>query len=134
LAGSLRSQANEDEIGRNEDYNRIAILAASLTSEELLNLDVDTVLRRLFWEEKLQRFAPVEGEKRPQFKCSCSRERVVRMIQGLGQEEAESILSEREEIEVGCEFCGQQYRFDAVDSAAIFTHHSGRVEGSNTVQ
>ena len=134
LAGSLRSQANEDEIGRNEDYNRIAILASSLTSDELLNLDVDTVLRRLFWEEKLQRFAPAEGEKRPRFKCSCSRERVARMIQGLGRDEAESILSEREKIEVGCEFCGQQYRFDAVDSAGLFTDHPGWMGGSSTVQ
>ena len=28
--------------------------------------------------------------------------------------------AEREDIEVGCEFCGQQYRFDAVDAAQIF--------------
>jgi molecular chaperone Hsp33 len=51
LAGSLVSKANEDEIGVNEDYNRISILADTLTREELLELDVDTVLRRLFWEE-----------------------------------------------------------------------------------
>ena len=50
--------ANEDEIGLNEDYNRIAILAASLTRDELLALDVDTILRRLFWEEKVLRFEP----------------------------------------------------------------------------
>ncbi len=134
LAGSVRSQANEDEIGRNEDYNRIAILAASLTSEELLDLDVDTVLRRLFWEEKLQRFEPAAGEKRPHFQCSCSRERVGRMIQGLGQAEAESILSEREKIEVACEFCGQQYWFDAVDAAGLFAPQPDWVSGSDTVQ
>jgi molecular chaperone Hsp33 len=134
LAGSLRSQANEDEIGRNEDYNRIAILASSLTSDELLNLDVDTVLRRLFWEEKLQRFEPATGEKQPHFQCSCSRERVGRMIQGLGQEEAEGILAEREKIEVTCEFCGQQYAFDAVDAAGLFAPKAEWVTGSNTVQ
>ena len=54
-------RANEDEIGLNEDYNRIAILAARLTREELLTLDVDTILRRLFWEEKLLRFEPQTG-------------------------------------------------------------------------
>jgi molecular chaperone Hsp33 len=42
------------------------------------------------------------------------------MLRSLGAEEAESILAEREDIEVGCEFCGQQYRFDAVDAAQIF--------------
>ncbi|HQQ69551.1 MAG TPA: Hsp33 family molecular chaperone HslO, partial [Alicycliphilus sp.] len=60
LAGAAGS-ADEDQIGQNEDYNRIATLAASLTREELLSLDVDTILRRLFWEEKLLRFVPQQG-------------------------------------------------------------------------
>lgn len=112
-----RGQANEDAIGHDEDYNRISTLARSITREELLELDVDTVLRRLFWEEKLLRFEP----QTPHFACTCSRERVANMIRGLGQEEADSILEERGEIDVGCDFCGQQYKFDAVDSARIFT-------------
>jgi molecular chaperone Hsp33 len=45
LAGSMVSRANEDEIGLNEHYNRIATLAASVTREELLGLDIETVLR-----------------------------------------------------------------------------------------
>lgn len=110
----------EDQIGLNEDYNRIAHLAASLTKDELLTLDVDTILHRLFWEEKLLRFEPQQGADGPRFACSCSRERVGKMLQGLGVEEAESILAERNEIEVACEFCGQQYRYDAVDAAQLF--------------
>ena len=50
LAGSMVSKENEDEIGLNEHYNRIAMLASSLKREELLSLDVETILRRLFWE------------------------------------------------------------------------------------
>jgi molecular chaperone Hsp33 len=117
LAGSGTARANEDEIGRNEDYNRIATLAGSLTRQELLELDVETILRRLFWEEALLRFEP----QTPRFACTCSRERVAGMLRGLGREEADSILAERGEIEVGCDFCGHQYRFDAVDAARIFT-------------
>ena len=120
LAAGLTHRENEDQIGHNEDYNRIAHLAASLTREELLSLDVDTILRRLFWEEKLVRFTPQEGETGPRFACTCSRERVGNMLRNLGAAESESILAERGEIEVGCEFCGQQYRFDAVDAAQIF--------------
>ena len=120
LAGSLVSQANEDEIGVNEHYNRIAILASSLKREELLTLDADTILRRLFWEESVLRFDPLVGEQAPHFSCSCSRERVVNMIRSLGLEEAQSILSERPDIEVACEFCGEHYRFDPVDVAHIF--------------
>lgn len=121
LAGALTHAENEDQIGRNEDYNRIAHLASSLTREELLTLDADTILRRLFWEEKLLRFEPRQGADGPRFACTCSRERVGRMLQSLGTAEAESILAEQGHIEVGCEYCGQQYRFDAVDAAGLFT-------------
>ncbi len=127
---SARSTAaDEDEIGRNEDYNRIAILAASLKREELLTLDADTILRRLFWEEPVVRFEP----QTPRFACSCSRERVSRMIRSLGVAEAESILAERGEIEVGCDFCGQQYRYDPVDAAQIFTENQQQVTGPSSL-
>ncbi|MFO1337979.1 MAG: Hsp33 family molecular chaperone HslO [Burkholderiaceae bacterium] len=109
--------ANEDMIGQSEDFNRIAMLAATLTADELLTLDADTVLRRLFWEEPLLRFEPLS----PSFACSCSRTRVRNMLGGLGREEADSILAERGNIEIGCDFCGQQYHFDAVDVGELFT-------------
>ena len=127
LAGEGAVPAREDEIGVNEDYRRIAILASSLQREELLTLDVDTILRRLFWEEKLLRFTPHEGAEAPHFACKCSRERVSKMIRGLGQEEAQEILQERNgDIEVGCEFCGKQYHFDAVDVVQIFAVPPGQ--------
>jgi molecular chaperone Hsp33 len=129
-AGNLGGRSNEDEIGLNEDYNRIATLAASLQREELLSLDVDTILRRLFWEEKVLRFEP----QTPRFACTCSRERVAGMIRSLGVEEAESILAERDDIEVGCDFCGRQYRFDAVDAAQIFKPTSDQPPSSSSVQ
>ena len=130
LAGSLVSSANEDEIGVNEDYNRISLLAKSLKREELLELDVDTVLRRLFWEEKLLRFPP----QAPRFACTCSSERVSNMLRSLGREEAESIIEEQGRIEVGCDFCGQQYRFDAVDAARLFTAPGDQPPVNPTVQ
>ncbi|MDP3670679.1 MAG: Hsp33 family molecular chaperone HslO, partial [Telluria sp.] len=71
--------------------------------------------------ESITRFEPLEGDTAPRFACSCSRERVGRMIVSLGRDEAESILTERADIEVACEFCGVQYRFDAVDAAQLFT-------------
>ncbi len=134
LAGSAAGYANRDQIGRNEDYNRIATLAASLTREELLALDVETILRRLFWDEKLLRFEPQTGMLGPHFACTCSRERVANMIRGLGQGEAEDILAERGEIEVGCDFCGKQYRFDPIDAAQIFTAPGDQMPGSVVVQ
>ncbi|CAN5920482.1 Hsp33 family molecular chaperone HslO [soil metagenome] len=127
-------QSNEDQIGLNEDYNRISILASSLTRDELLTLDIDTILRRLFWEEKLLRFEPQAGLMGPHFACTCGRERVANMIRSLGVEEADSILAERGDIEVGCDFCGKQYRFDAVDAAQIFREPGDQLPASPVVQ
>ena len=120
LAGAVHGSHNEDEIGRNEDYRRIALLASSLKTDELLGLDVDTILRRLFWEESVTRFEPQAGDAGPRFACTCSREKVGAMIVGLGEEEAQSIIAERGEIEVACEFCGVQYRFDPIDATQLF--------------
>jgi molecular chaperone Hsp33 len=108
---------NEDDIGLSEGFNRIAHLAATLTQEELLGLDAETVLHRLFWEERVLRFEP----QTPRFACSCSRTRVGNMLKSLGREEIEGILAERGEVEIGCEFCGQQYHFDPVDVGELFT-------------
>src|SRR5690606_29073992 len=120
LEGRSGEDAHADAVGLNEDYNRISILSRSLTRDELLTLDVDTILHRLFWEEKLLRFEPQRGLDAPHFGCTCSRERVAGMIRSLGRDEAEEILAERGDIEVGCDFCGKQYRFDAVDAVQIF--------------
>ena len=116
LAGSMVSKRNEEEIGLNEHYNRLALFAASLKQEELLTLNANEILHRLYWEEDVIRYEPLQ----PKFACTCSRERVSNMILSLGKTEVEEILAERGNIEVSCEFCGQQERFDPVDAAQIF--------------
>jgi molecular chaperone Hsp33 len=113
----MSGERNEDQIGLNEDFNRIALLAATLSRDELLSLDVNTLLHRLFWQERLQRFEP----QYPRFSCSCARERVRGMLRGLGADEINGIVAERGDVEVGCEFCGQKYVFDAVDVGEMFT-------------
>ena len=118
LEGQIDRDANEDQIGTNEDYRRIALLADTLKPEELLGLDAETILHRLFWQENLLRFEPLT----PAFACSCSRERVGSMLRSLGAGEVEGIIAERGSVGVGCEFCGAQYAFDPVDAAQLFTH------------
>ncbi|MBD8050706.1 Hsp33 family molecular chaperone HslO [Limnohabitans radicicola] len=120
LAGQVDSVEREALLGRSEDFSRIAILAKSLKREEMLTLDAETILHRLFWEEPIARFEPLVGETGPRFACSCSHERVGNMIRSLGVAEAESIIAEQGQIEVGCDFCGAQYRFDPVDAAGLF--------------
>ena len=130
LEGQIDRDANEDQIGANEDYERIAMLAATLKPEELLSLDADTILRRLFWEEPITRFEVLA----PAFACSCSRERVSSMLRGLGIQEVESVIAEQGKVGVTCEFCGAQYDFDPVDAAQIFTHPTQQLPPTDTVQ
>ncbi len=111
-------QRMPDQQGMDADaWNRAAILADTLKPEELLQISANDLLLRLFHEETLRRF-----EQEPlAFSCSCSREKVAGMLQSLGKEEVDSILAEHGEVEIACDFCGRQYKFDAVDAAQLFT-------------
>jgi molecular chaperone Hsp33 len=131
-AGNL-GQRNEDEIGVNESFNRIAHLAATLTRGELLTLDAETLLRRLFWEEDLRRFEPLAGERGPRFACSCSRERVGSMLRSLGRAEIDGIIVERGQVEIACDFCGRKYRFEPVDVGELFTPAGRQMPGSAAI-
>ncbi len=131
--GNLGAQ-NEDDIGLSDAYNRISILAATLTAEELLTLDADTILHRLFWEETVRRFEPQIGETGPKFACTCSRGRVGAMLKNLGREEIDGIIEERGDVEIGCEFCGLQYHFDTVDVGELFAVDLAQAGGTGTVQ
>ena len=123
----------ETRLGRDEDFNRVATLAATLTREELLSLDADTILRRLFWEEKLTRFAPLVGAAAPRFACTCSRTKVGAMLRGLGRAEIDDIVREQSQVEVGCEFCGLRYRFDPVDVGELFVAPEDQAPGSSAI-
>lgn len=130
LAGAAWKVGDEDGIGQSEDFNRIAHLAATLTAEELLTLEPEKILHRLFWEETLRLFDP----QRPRFACRCSRGRVARMLQGLGEAENRDIVAERGAVDIGCEFCGAQYRFDAIDIGQLFTPETDQPPSSQAVQ
>ncbi|TAK93931.1 MAG: Hsp33 family molecular chaperone HslO [Aquabacterium sp.] len=123
-----------DAIEMDEHYNRISHLASTLKQEELLTLDAETILRRLFWEEDVRYFEPQQGASGPRFACTCSRERVADMLRSLGQEEIDSIVAEQGQVEIGCDFCGQHYHFDPVDAAELFNNSADTPPSSSTLQ
>ena len=132
--GGVMAAAPRGEDQGLEDYRRIALLSASLSPEEFLTWDVPTLLRRLFSQEPCRWLAPDTGEPVPHFACSCSREQVSSMLLSLGSSEADAILRERGLIEVGCEFCGRRYHYDAVDAAQIFKPNLDQPPSSEAVQ
>ena len=115
-AGLLLQKLPDKEGADTDAWQRATTLAGSLTVEELAALDARELLRRLFSTEDIRIFKPRPVE----FRCSCSRERVASMLQMLGRGEVESIVAERGEVEVNCEFCNQRYCFDGAAAAAVF--------------
>lgn len=104
----------EDEV--EDAWRRVQLVAATVTGQELAELDDRKLLRRLFAEDDVRMFesAPVF------FRCRCSRERVENMLRALGRAEVDSVVEEFGQVEVRCEFCSRAYRLDAVDCAALF--------------
>jgi molecular chaperone Hsp33 len=100
---------------RAEQWRHLLALAETVTEGELLELDGDTLLHRLFHQEPLR---PLRRDAL-HFRCSCSRARTEAMLASLGRSELEQILAEQGEISVNCEFCNQHYRFDASAVAAL---------------
>jgi molecular chaperone Hsp33 len=102
---------------RDDYWQHLATLADTLGGEELLAEDNETLLRRLFHGERTRVFEP----ETPQFACSCSRERTAQMLRSLGEREVRSIIEERGLVEVDCQFCHQQYRFDRTEVDRLFS-------------
>jgi molecular chaperone Hsp33 len=98
-------------------WNRIEHLGDTVTAAELLGLDAQALIRRLFHEEDIRLFEadPVA------FRCTCSAERVQSLLRALGREEVRSIVVEQGRVGVTCEFCGLSYDFDPVDAENLFT-------------
>jgi molecular chaperone Hsp33 len=117
-AGGMLLQRLPEHPEYDEDaWNRATTIGETITKQELLTLPARDIIHRLYHQEDIRLF-----EERPTaFRCSCTRERVTAMLRLLGKDEVQSILAEREHVEVGCEFCGRQYMFDAVDAVQAFT-------------
>ncbi len=125
VACGLFLQRLPGEGSDDEDWQRVLMLAQTIREDELLSLDVEELLHRLFHEESVRLFEPEPMA----FRCGCSRERVGQALVAIGEGEVAQILDEMGSIEVNCEFCNASYRFDAVDAAALFVKGAGDAPG-----
>lgn len=116
LLQSLPGEGGTAATVDDDAWSRAVTLAQTITSDELLRLAPEDVLRRLFWQESLEYYPPMG----PHFACTCSRERIGRMLVSLGQDEVDSIIEELGTVTVTCDFCNREYTFDAVDTAQLF--------------
>lgn len=106
---------SQDE--RLHDWETLEILANTVTSKEMFDLDCHELLFRLFNEEDVRLF----NSEKVEFECFCSRERVEKTLQAMGKIELNAILEEVGVIDVTCEFCGESHRFNDSDVAMLLT-------------
>jgi molecular chaperone Hsp33 len=92
-------------------WNRACILAETLTRDELLSLDSASVLRRLFHQQDLRLFESLALR----FHCTCSRDKVARMLRMVGEHDVREVLAERGQVSVECDFCHLAYEFGPHD-------------------
>ncbi len=116
LPGSGKVAGASEAAAIDDAWRRVQLIGDTLTRAELRTLTDAEILHRLFNEDDLRLFEPSPVY----FRCRCSRERVGGMLQGLGETETRSVLAERGEVEVRCDFCNRAYVFDAVDVARLF--------------
>ncbi|MGY4531439.1 molecular chaperone Hsp33 [Pseudomonas sp. TE3786] len=117
LLQQLPAERITDAEERAASWQHVTVLADTLSAEEQLGLDNQTLLHRLYHEENLRLFDP----QPLQFKCSCSRDRSANALVSLGEPDAEALLVESGgSIVIDCQFCNERYAFDAADVAQLF--------------
>ena len=119
-ASGLMLQKLPGDGGDEDGWTRVNALFDTLTIRELLDWPVASLLHRLFHQDD----ARVLGQRPLAFACSCSRERVAAMLQSLGEDEAIAAAADGV-AQIRCEFCGQQYLFDADQIAGAVQQPAG---------
>jgi molecular chaperone Hsp33 len=80
--------------------------AKSISNRILEGADATELLRDFLKDFEL---VEMEHEHAVEYKCRCSRERVMRSVGLLGLKELDEIIEKGENTDVSCEFCGRKY-------------------------
>ena len=112
----LPAQLQKDAELRKEQWQHAVHLARTLQDSELLSLDNETILHRLYHEETLSLFTARDVH----YQCSCTRERTARALLAIGQTEVDSIVAEQGGVAISCEFCGTEYNFGPGELDLLF--------------
>jgi molecular chaperone Hsp33 len=116
LCAMLLQKMPEADQHDSEGWHRVGTLSDTITQDELISLDAESLLHRLFHEETLQLFnADWVG-----YECEQSKERFEKIIYDLGEQDARDLLKERGEIAIHNEICNEHLFFDEQDVDRIF--------------
>jgi len=108
-----------------DGWQRITQLAATVKPAELLELDAEALLGRLFHEEMATHGVRVYDPAPVAYHCPEDWTKVRDMIRSLGRADAETILREHGEILIRDDICNRSYRFGPEDVAELFAASEG---------
>lgn len=115
-SGFMLQQLPASEQEDLDAWDRLSHLASTLRAEELLTLDNQTLLYRLYHEEQVRIF----DESPLRFACTCSKERTGNAIAKIGFEDLMEIIDEQGKVLIDCQFCLQHYSFNKDDIHNLF--------------
>ena len=95
----------------------------------MINATAEAVVRQVFGTHDCRLF----GVTPVRFECRCTPSRVADLVRALGAAEARAAITEQGALEVTCEFCGRDYRYDAVDVEQMFAPESTVQHGTGRV-
>ncbi|NVJ49208.1 MAG: Hsp33 family molecular chaperone HslO [Gammaproteobacteria bacterium] len=107
----------------------LSSLAATLSAEEALNLDVETILHRLFHQDPLRLFEANTIE----YSCGCSRQKSSASLALVPRDELDEILAADGKVTLTCDFCQTAYDYDAIDIEQILAN-AGRDMQDDSIQ
>lgn len=116
VAGFMLQSLPDGDRKEDAGWQHATVLADTLTNTELLELDVDVLLQRLYHQDKVRLF----DAKSLRFECTCSQQKIEDTIRSLGEAEANQIVEEQGSISINCEFCNAHYELDKVDLKKLF--------------
>ncbi len=116
LSAMLIQKMPEDKNHDSENWDRVTTLAQTITDEELIKLDAQSILHRLFHQEVLELF----DEKFVKYECLQNKDKFEKVIFNLGEKEARKLLDENGEIAIHNEICNKHIFFNAKDLDRIF--------------
>ncbi len=121
--GIMVQHLSRGEVGRarilspagEDDWRRVQMLMDTAEESEILNpqLDLDTLLYRLYHEDGVRVFDPARLQKG----CRCDRARLLAMLKTFSEDDIAHMTVDGE-ITVNCQFCNKGFGFDPAGLAS----------------
>lgn len=112
----LQLMPGQDTQQREQFWEYAVQLGQTISDTELLTLDNQTILHRLYHETELRlyRARPVS------FQCRCNPDKMKQVLTVLGEAEIQQLLEEKGQVDINCDFCNRHFTFDSIDIALLF--------------